>query len=343
MTAYADDHRRLKPVPRMIPNEPDLYDEPPPETHRGNGRMLPMGNTEDADVSGFFIDWPAFWSKDRREAEWLIEDVLAKGRGHSMFAGHKAGKSLFMLWCAIELIRAGHAVVYLDYEQGEDDLYERLLDMGVDPDTDLSRLHYALLPSLPPLDTPEGAKALLARVDAVQAEHPGAELAVVIDTTSRAVAGEENSADTVRAFYRWTGLHLKQRGITWVRLDHSGKDATKGQRGSSAKGDDVDVVWRLGRTEDGIELRREAARMGWVPERVAFHLNTNPLEYKRVAAAWPAGTADAAHLLDALNVDLELGERPAGAMLREAGHKVTQNVLRAAIRWRRLNAEEGRR
>ena len=30
-----------------------------------------------------------------------------------------------------------------------------------------------------------------------------------------------------------------------VRLDHTGKDQTKGQRGGSAKYGDVDAVWKL--------------------------------------------------------------------------------------------------
>ncbi|HVM10336.1 MAG TPA: AAA family ATPase [Acidimicrobiales bacterium] len=293
---------------------------------------------EPAAAAGFFVDWSSFWAKDRRDADWLVEDVLARGRGHSLFAGHKVGKSLFTLWVSLQLIRAEVVVIYLDYEMGEDDLYDRLSDMGHGPGSNLELLRYALLPSLPPLDQPDGATALLTLVDEVQAEHPGRHVAVVIDTTGRAVAGDENSADTIRAFYRWTGLHLKQRGVTWARLDHAGKDATKGQRGSSAKGDDVDIVWRLSRTEDGIELRREAARMGWVPERVAFHLSTEPLAYKRVAAGWPAGTKEVAELLDKVGVPLDAGERPAGKALREAGHKATQALIRAAIRWRRESA-----
>src|SRR5215207_7410755 len=68
---------------------------------------------------------------------------------------------------------------------------------------------------------------------------------------SRAVAGEENSADTLRNFNRHTGSLLKRHGNTWWRADHSGKDPTKGARGTSAKNDDVDIVWQLNRTESG--------------------------------------------------------------------------------------------
>src|SRR5207249_3684126 len=103
---------------------------------------------------------------------------------------------------------------------------------------------------------------------------------------------DENSADTIRAFYRYTGLGLKKRGVTSARLDHSGKDGTKGRRGSSAKGDDVDVIWRVERTNEGLILKRDAARMGWVPERVPLRRLDDPLRYVIATGSWPAGTRD---------------------------------------------------
>jgi hypothetical protein len=127
-------------------------------------------------------------------------------------------------------------VVYLDMEMTEDDLYGRAGDMGYGPDVDLSRLHYILLPSLPPLDTPEGGAALMEYVLEVGAQ------VVIVDTLARSVAGPESDVDTLRAFFRHTGLPLKAAGVTWARADNMGKDATKGVRGTSAKNDDVDIV-----------------------------------------------------------------------------------------------------
>ncbi len=46
--------------------------------------------------------------------------------------------------------------LYLDCEMTPDDLRERLGDMGYGPGDDLEPLAYYSLPSLPPLDTPEG-------------------------------------------------------------------------------------------------------------------------------------------------------------------------------------------
>jgi hypothetical protein len=287
-----------------------------------------------------FIEWPAFWTKDRAASDWLVEDILARGRGHSIFAGHKVGKSLLMLWLSVTLAqRPDVLVVYLDYEMGEDDLYERLADMGCGPDSDLSRLRYALLPSLAPLDTSEGGRELAALVGREMAAHPGCHPVVVIDTIGRAVQGEENPADTIREFYRCTGMELRRLGVTWARLDHAGKDPAKGARGSSAKGDDVDVVWQLVKIEGGLELVKVAARMGWVPERTSLRLEEGPLRFVATPTSSPAGTLEAAELLDGLRVPLDASRRVAATALRSADQGRRTEVLLAALRYRRERAE----
>jgi hypothetical protein len=57
-------------------------------------------------------------------------------------------------------------------------------------------------------------------------------------------------------------------GITELRIDHAGKEATKGQRGSSAKNDDVDVVSQLKVDTHGVTLSVDRQRISWVPQNV---------------------------------------------------------------------------
>ena len=64
------------------------------------------------------------------------------------------------------------------------------------------------------------------------------------------------------------------------------------QRGSSAKNDDVDIVWLLRPTDAGVSLKRDKARMGWVPESVTFAKLDNPLRFQRLANDWPDGTGE---------------------------------------------------
>lgn len=288
-----------------------------------------------------FIDWEDFFTKDRSEPEWLFEPVLARGRGHSIFAKGGSRKSLFTLWMATRLVRAGHVVIYADYEMSEDDLYDRLTDMDcTDPDG-LALLRYLLLPTLPPLNTAAGAQAIGDVVDVVTAGHPGRHVAVVIDTISRAVVGEENSNDTIQEFYRHTGLALKQRGVTYLRLDHTGHEG-KHARGGSAKQDDVDVAWHLSETDDkGLKLAAGKRRMGWVPEEVFYAMRTDPvLEFVARPRAWPAGVSGKAAELDACGVPLGASRKAARAALVAAGVTPGKNTLLGeALRFRRVEAE----
>jgi AAA domain/DnaB-like helicase N terminal domain len=291
------------------------------------------------------IDWAAFWAQDHADEDWVYPDVLARGRGHALYAAHKAGKSLLALYMAAKVAteREPNVVCYLDYEMTEADVFDRLQDMGYGAHTDLSRLSYALLPSFPPLDTPEGGDALMRHLDAVQAKWPEHHLVVVIDTIGRAIYGEENSADTFRNFYTYTGIRLKRRGATWMRLDHAGKDADRGQRGSSGKGDDVDVIWNLTPTHNGVTLKRHRARMSWVPERVTLRLSDSPLSYVHMTAEdWPEGTATLANILDRLEVPLKATRREASMLLKSIDEGRSNALVGAALRFRKAKAEEAR-
>ena len=182
----------------------------PPGRFRRPQRCLRADEPSDESASvrtGVFIDWSTFWDRDHNEAEWVYPDVLARGRGHAIYAAHKAGKSLLMLCIAAELATGAEpvVVVYLDYEMTEADVFDRLEDMGYGPDSDLSRLRYALLPTLPPLDTARAPRRSQGCWTASRATGRTTTSRVVIDTISRAVRGEENNADTFRDFYSHTG------------------------------------------------------------------------------------------------------------------------------------------
>jgi hypothetical protein len=309
---------------------------PPPNTH--------TDDTPQSDASildNYRICWPDLWTAPEDD-EWLCEPFLAIGRAHALYAPAKTGKSLLATWVAAMLAtgrpcltRPGGEpinVIYADLEMTPADLRERLDAMGLGPDTDLERLHWLSLPPLL-LDTATGADALASYAHNRQAA------LVIIDTTARAVTGDENSADTYRAFARHTGIALKRAGIAYLRTDHAGKDLDRGQRGSSAKNDDVDVVWQLAARDLGsFTLKATHRRMGWVPDLVIVHQDDDPLAY-RVAAdeafAWPEGTATTARLMDQAGVPLGPTDRAVATAARAAGIKARNQVLRAAARYRR--------
>jgi len=300
------------------------------------GTPLTNGHTPD----GMLINWPEFWGIDHNLADWLIEPVIPSGRSVAIYAPGGTGKSLFALWLAVQAAigtpaltgpQAAIDVLYLDFEMTNADLAERLEDMGYGPATDLTHLHYALLPSIDPLDSPEGGKAVVELARSVNAA------LVIIDTFSRAVKGKENDADTIRDWYRWTGLHLKTEGRAFVRIDHAGKDLDKGQRGSSAKNDDVDVVWQMTKADNSIlTLKAKKRRMGWVPDETKIVLEHDPIRYSLAdGPVWPAGTADTARALDELNVPVDASTRVAGTALKAAGNGTRRAVVVAAVKYRK--------
>lgn len=233
------------------------------------------------------VDWMELWADESTE-EWIVEPILPARRLVALFSPPKIGKSLLMLELAVAVSRGDEVlgwtpdrprrVLYVDFENDpRGDVRSRLQAMGRKPE-ELSDLLYLSFPRLPYLDTAVGGATLLAVVD-----HYGAEV-VVIDTISRAVGGEENDNDTWLSFYRHTGVALKARGVACIRLDHTGKDATKGMRGGSAKYGDVDVVWSL--TDLGssrLQLDCTANRLP-VPEKT--------LIVHRVADPWLRHTVD---------------------------------------------------
>lgn len=292
-------------------------------------------------LEGRLVDWEEFVNRGSEGPEWLAEPLLPAHRGAVIYSPAGVGKSLIALWIAARLAH-GRApftddrcdpvrVLYVDYEMTADDLEERLEGMDLLSADALAPLGYMLHAQLPPLDEEAGGQLMVG----MAAEHD-ADL-VVLDTFGRAVRGEENDADTTRAFYRHCGASLKAAGRAWLRVDHAGKDATRGQRGSSAKNDDVDVVWRMTRREGGYLLRNEKRRVGWVPLSVALAFEgDDEIRFGMTEQpAPPPRTTECAVELDDLAVPLEVTFRQASAALRGAGSRYGNEVIAAAIKLRR--------
>lgn len=229
------------------------------------------------------LNWHDLWDDDTEE-EWLAEPLIPKRRLIALYSLPKVGKSLLMLEIAASIANGKSVfgypaqpptnVLYVDFENDpRGDIRSRLQAMGYTPDA-LGNLHYLTFPTMAALDSKQGGDELLA------AMHEYNDELAVIDTVSRAIAGEENDNDTWLAFYRHTGLQIKQAQKALVRLDHAGKDITKGQRGGSAKSGDVDAIWRLTRsTETRLDLECEAARFPITEKRITLRRAEGPLRH----------------------------------------------------------------
>lgn len=307
--------------------ERPLQGPPPPDYHDDDGIL----KVDVIDEQFPIIDWAVLWADESTE-RWYAEPLIAEGRLTAIYSPPKVGKSLLMLEiaaavaCGRSLFGYGDpgeaaVVLYVDFENDpRGDIRTRLQAMGYGPD-DLGLLRYLSFPSLSALDTERGALQLMAI-----AERHGAKV-IVIDTVSRAVEGEENDNDTWLAFYRHTGLKVKQRKLSLVRLDHTGKDITKGQRGGSAKSGDVDAVWRLSAVdvERGIyELECEARRFQFSETKMTLVREQSPHLMHRVDAsakadAWREKVDKATECLNSLGIPSTLGYQKAYALTKPHG------------------------
>lgn len=315
------------------PGDPDV---PWPDGPRAAPAGLPAASPADIDVARLAkiaaayapVDWRTAWKDQPEAVEWLIEPFLEVGTVNALFGKPGAGKSLITLEVALQLVREGRVIVYVDDENRVRDLVERLQAFGATPD-ELDRLICYSFAGLPPLDTVAGGVHLLAL--AVTA---GASL-VVLDTTSRMVQGSENDADTYISLYRCALVPLKGRGITVLRLDHPGKDESRGQRGSSAKQGDVDTIWRLGQeTPTTFRLEREKSRSGHGEPVAILHRKFSPLRHEWTARSEAPETKIIGQL-EALGVPPGAGRPAARKALDAAGIKVSNAQLEAAIRFRK--------
>lgn len=301
--------------------------------HGGNG-TAPMDPTEP-----WWVNWDAEFAHDRGDTEWYVDSFWPVGRQVHVHATRKAGKSLLMLYVAACLAIGrdpftGKAIPpriigYLDYEMVMDDVLERLLDMGFAPQ-DLGNLKYRIMPDLPPLDTHKGGEALLERLVDTKCE------ALIYDTLSRAVEGDENSNDTYRRLYLHTGMLLKANGIGVLRSDHSGHEESR-SRGASAKMDDPDIVWHLKAKDKAVELERTYSRLRDVPERINLAMSDDPLSYRRVGM--PGWTTEALHKateMDSLGMPWNISVRKAQTEFKALGLEVGRNAaLAEAVRYRK--------
>jgi Bifunctional DNA primase/polymerase, N-terminal/AAA domain len=300
------------------------YGTPPPPI-TGPAAVTQPTLTEQETIAARYtpVNWAQAWDGQPSDVQWLVPGFLETGTVNALFAKAGTGKSLLALEISAGLARSGITVVYIDDENRVADLVERLQDMGCKPG-DLDQLLVYSFAGLPALDTAAGGIHLQAIATTRKAQ------LVILDTTSRMVTGRENDADTFLQLYRCSLVGLKKAGITVLRLDHPGKDMTRGQRGSSAKEGDVDTIWRLEPvTGNTFRLEREKSRSGHGDPVFSLARTEDPLRHE-----WGIHgiDEDLIRQIAALGLSRSTGRDKIKAALHAEGIQTPNNVkLSAAI------------
>lgn len=220
------------------------------------------------------VNWHEAFQAKPSEVDWLFPPIIEAGTLNVLFGLPGVGKSLLVLDMVLDILREGRKVLVLDEENRVNEVVERMEKFGISRPDDLENLIWFSFPQLPPLDTPRGGEHLTALVDDYKPD------LIIMDTTTRMVEGDENSSNTWLQLYRCSLVPIKLRGIAVLRLDHQGKDPTKGQRGSSAKDGDVDTIWRLKFSDGGMfALEREKSRSRHGEDWILVERMQDPLRH----------------------------------------------------------------
>jgi RecA-family ATPase len=193
-----------------------------------------------------YVDLYELFTSPPYEEVWIASHLVPQGRMVALVGPAKSGKSLLALHCAAAIASGRHflgkptiqsTVLYIDQENIPLlDIKPRLVDMGYQWEDLEEHLIYSSYGDFADFNTAKGANQLM---DVIR-EHEVQ--VVIIDTISRVVGGKENDNDTWNDLHKHLERHLKDEGISLLRIDHTGKDTDKGPRGGSAKLGDVDMT-----------------------------------------------------------------------------------------------------
>ena len=302
-------------------------------------RPIPGGGQQTfADrLLGARVDLTAIDTSEPRP--WLpgAENILRPGIRATWFAPRGAGKSLAALMLAVQVIEAGGSVLYVDAENGERRMAERLDTILADRppllrDAAAARLDYRPRPRLRRLD------------DAARAEWADAAAGhalVIFDSTARMLSQldyDENAPGDFAAFTVAVIDPLAERSVAVLLLDNVGHEAQQRPRGGSSKLDLTELAYRV--TSDGIgpdrcgTIRLERTRTRDGDEAASLEATAGGGRYGRIGPSKAQQQRTDLHdaVLDTLDRDDPLGVNKIGTAVRaRTGVKASNEQLRDAL------------
>lgn len=219
---------------------------------------------------------------------WTVQGWLTRGEASILYGKSGAGKSFAGLDIALSIADPaitewhGHkvhsgAVVYLCGE-GYAGLVRRAQAWVQEKtSTPMDDIELYIKPRGEALNTGGGVDTLISEIEELELNEAPA--LTVVDTLNRHVEGDENTADTARQFLAAVDALRYKYGCGVLIVHHSGKDADKGSRGSSAFRAGVDAEIMVTRTRSGIKLEHTKSKDG---ELRKLELDLIPVDIKGV-------------------------------------------------------------
>lgn len=185
------------------------------------------------------VDLAALAKNGIPEPELLCDRLLYRGGLHSLGSPPDAGKGTLFCYWTVTLLAAGHKVVLIDEEGGQEVVTEKLLALGATPEQ-LERLWYVEFPSRQ-WDEPDW-KGLWALLGDWQPALVGYDSCGALLATA---GKDENHGPDVTPFYRGLLRAARDFNTASVIIDHLPKNqaGSRYTRGSGAKLQIADVAY----------------------------------------------------------------------------------------------------
>ncbi len=190
--------------------------------------------------------------------QWLIPGLMPSNGLHVLYGAPGSGKSFLALSAALHVaagkpwggrpVRKG-GVVYVAAEGGRG-FRKRVVAARTDLG-DLGDVRFALVTTAPNLSRGGDTTDLIEEIEAQTRRLGWRPALVVIDTLSRSVEDmNESSSQEVMAFVKNAERIGEHFDCVVMPVHHTGKDETKGMRGSSALHGSADAEWLVSRPDD---------------------------------------------------------------------------------------------
>lgn len=247
------------------------------------------------------VDFLSMGKAEVPEPDWICYPIIpGRNQATHLYAPANQGKTTLSTWIAAmlamgfdpfdplnntigyrdKLRNEGRTnpirVLYIDHENGEDNLHEKLKRDFAFEWNDFVALsehlvYYALQPIATGLDSTPGAAQFLMLVDDVDPD------VVIVDSIAGVVTGEENSNDTFSRLMSCALGPLRARGIPSLWMGNTGHDRLSPRpRGGSRKVDIMDCMWSYEQGAEGSGetiLTNTKSRSSWIPKRVQLRFN----------------------------------------------------------------------
>ena len=206
--------------------------------------------------------------------EWLVDGLLTKHGFSVLYGPPGAGKSFLAIDIALSVAygKAWHdcatqqgAVLYIAGE-GVGGLGKRIKAWQAHHKL-TADVPFYVLPTAVRFREPEDVERLLRTIDSLDTKFS----AVFVDTVARALlGGDENSATDMGMFVDACETVKRHAGCAVIGIHHSGKDATRLMRGSTALTGAVDASIKISKLEETVTLTTEKQKDAEPMPDVAF-------------------------------------------------------------------------